>query len=127
VLAKINHITLKLFLLIMALQILNLSIDAVDFNPLNNYNISNYFNYYNSMVEYISENVTNKDIFPELPEKNAKNAPVFKHIVFKVIPINSINLFIKICPLSVQENRICCNDNKSLQFIKEITPPPPKV
>jgi hypothetical protein len=124
-LQKIKHIALNFFLILMALQILNLSIDAVDFNPLRAYTTES-FNYYNSAVEFVSETIMQKDVFPEIKNTSSKTTQSAKHLSFKIF---QPNVFLE--PTSKEELKakrftIIFKENYQCQFFKEINPPPPK-
>ena len=126
----LKNITLKCFVFFMALQILNQSIDAIDFQPICAANSIADFNDINSATEYISEIVLgNKDAFPEYQTQSSshhKAAQSFKHVNIKLfqpqphcyIPNQFIDIVTFAYPL---------DERYSFLFSKDITPPPPKV
>ena len=62
----VKKISIQLLVAIVAMQIINLSIDAVEFQPIATTVTIEDFNYFNSITEYVSEIVMgNKDAFPE--------------------------------------------------------------
>jgi hypothetical protein len=82
---RVAHFTKHLFLWLMAVQILNLSVDAIDFKPV--YSVAlNESNEINSVVEYISELVLgNTNSFPEPTVKQEHAAgQLHKSINFKL-------------------------------------------
>ena len=85
----LKNITLKCFVFFMALQILNQSIDAIDFQPICAANSIADFSDINSATEYISEIVLgNRDAFPEFQTKSSghhKSAQSFKHVNIKLL------------------------------------------
>ena len=125
-LKTINHIFLNCFLLLIAIQILNLSIDAVDFTPLK-CNTGKAFNYYNSAIEYIAETISQKNIFPEFPKKPSKESQQFKHIGFKIFQPTNQNQQALAALTPANTFAVLLNEQYRFQFYKEINPPPPKV
>lgn len=120
----IKHITISFFLVLMSFQILNLSIDSIEFQPLQSASSIGDFNYLNSMTEYVAEIILNqKDAFPEFQKKSSKESQVLKHIDIKLFQpssviivsqhFNSINSFI-----------IPLKESYFFLFSKEINPPP---
>jgi hypothetical protein len=66
--------------LLMALQILNLSIDTQNFQPPEPKNTLIYFNQMNSVVELVTEKlITKRDTFPENKNQNKNNSQAHKH------------------------------------------------
>lgn len=82
---SLKHIMLRCFVFLMAIQVLNLSIDAVDFHPFIAANTIGDFNYLNSMTEYFSEIVMgHKDAFPEYQKESPASSQSTKHIDLKI-------------------------------------------
>jgi len=114
--------------LLIGFQILNLSIDAAEFEPLpsQEYTIGD-FNYMNSMTEYVSEVLMGKtDAFPEYGKTTTSSqSQLVKHV--------SLKLFHS-CPsittsdLSVIQAGFAfpINEAYACAYAREITPPPPK-
>lgn len=124
---RIKDFATKLLLLLVALQVLNFSMDTIDFHPHKHRNTISDFNYLNSVVEYFDEIILgNKDAFPEYSKHNAKESQNIKHFDVKIC---------QQAPLELVPNHYVIQDtpynNKSefysLMVIKEIIPPPPKV
>ena len=113
----------------MALQILNQSIDTIEFHPIYVANSIADFNDINSATEYISEIVLgNKDAFPEYQTESSnhnKSAQSFKYVNIKLFQPQTIcyipNHFIEIVTFAYP-----LDERYSFLFSKEITPPPPK-
>ncbi len=113
----------------MAVQILNQSFDAIDFQPICATNTIGDFNDINSATEYISEIVLgNKDAFPEFQQTQSgshKSSQTFKHFniklfqptVLTVAPVTYATVLSFAYPL---------DETYSFLFSKDITPPPPK-
>ena len=125
-----RNISLRLLLIFMAIQVINLSIDSVDFVPVQSSNYTAFnFNYFNSLAEYVSESVMGYvNAFPEYQNESnqSKSQLSGKHI--------SIKLFSTEC-LSAPYNIIDVNSIYNIEekdkyrylFFEEINPPPPKV
>lgn len=122
----VNHIILRLLLALMAFQIINLSIDAIEFTPIKaRYSIGE-FNYLNSMTEYVGEVLLgHKDLFPEFLKKSSKESQNIKHIDFKVYQPSRSN-FIEQQYTEVRSFSFPLDESYSFLFSKEINPPPPK-
>lgn len=122
---KVLHIINQAFVLFLALQILNLSINSIDFQPFQTTNLTE-FNDINTITEYVSEIVLgHTNAFPEFARKEEKQSQLQKHIDFKML--NPGNVFVSInfvkAPLLFTSLR---KEPYSYQFFKEINPPPPK-
>jgi len=114
----------------MALQILNMSVDSIEFHPLDNITASTDlgdFNDINSATEYISEILLgHKNAFPEFSKKpGSKQSQSFKHIDIKKYPSASFTLnhqqFAEVTSFAYP-----LDEQYSYLFSKEINPPPPK-
>jgi len=123
---RIKNIVAKFLLLVVALQVLNFSMDSIDFHSHKHRNTISDFNYLNSMVEYFDEIILgNKDAFPEYCKHNARESQNIKHFDVKICQ----QLPVKLIPLQyVKDNtyRRSRNEFFTLLIIREITPPPPK-
>ena len=114
--------------MLLALQIFNLSVSVIDFQPIYaSASLYEEFNDLDTVIEYISEILLDyKNSFPE-PEKPASNtqASLEKHVSFKLgIP----NAFAvqpeKEESVITHANHVA--DVYGYLFFKEINPPPPK-
>src|ERR1035437_1152720 len=107
-----NHIC-RLIAFVIALQILNMSIDSPNAQmPANAANADD-FNYIDTYVEYIAEVILKYDnAIPESKDRQQKELQMQKQfeLVFQKIEPITISFF----------------DKYAYQFIKEINPPPPK-
>ena len=128
--AIFKNISIKLFIGLMAIQVINLSIDSVDFDPLESTNNSSFnFNYFNSLVEYVSESVMGYvNAFPEYQNESNQNKSQLngKHISIKLYQTEVI--------VYLTQNEIISNnyttetkDRYQYLFFEEINPPPPQV
>jgi hypothetical protein len=123
-----KNITLKCFLLLMALQVLNLGIDAIDFQPLPSATAGiEDFNYINSMAEYVSEIVLgHKDAFPEFQKESSSSQSQFtKHFSITLYQLYTDMVIIKTFDNNHTHNTRLI-DSYNYLFFKEINPPPPK-
>ena len=123
----LKQIALKIFIALMALQIINLSIDAVEFQPLEAAITIGDFNYLNSMTEYVSEVIMGiKDAFPEFQNQSSSSkSQIVKHLSIKLFENNSIIQ----APAIYRQNisySVPLNESYTYLFLKEINPPPPK-
>jgi hypothetical protein len=113
----------KFIVLLVALQILNMSIDIP--TPLNQKATEKDYNYIDTYVEYVAEVVLkNNNAIPETKHRQQRQFQLHKHL-----PI--ICQLIKLPPttnsfLSLHLTYPPYNSSFVPQFIKEINPPPPK-
>jgi hypothetical protein len=124
----LKNIAVKLLILVVAVQILNLGVDAIDFTPKMLSNAINEFNYINSMSEYISEVVAgNEDAFPEYQNNKANSSSqIIKHSTIKLVQPFTPNIKVKEVQVVAQSFAFSLNETYSYQFFTEIVPPPPK-
>ena len=119
-----NHIC-RLIAFVIALQILNMSIDSPSAQmPANAANADD-FNYIDTYVEYIAEIILKYDnAIPESKDRQQKELQMQKQfeLVFQKIEPITISFFEKI----IKKRFINFSDKYAYQFIKEINPPPPK-
>jgi hypothetical protein len=119
-----NHIC-RLIAFVIALQILNMSIDSPNAQmPANAANADD-FNYIDTYVEYIAEVILKYDnAIPESKDRQQKELQMQKQfeLVFQKIEPITISFFEKI----IKKRFINFSDKYAYQFIKEINPPPPK-
>jgi hypothetical protein len=125
----LKDIAKKLFIAFMALQVLNLSVDTIEFHPLITSHVNDIgnFNDLNSAAEYISEILLgHKDAFPEFDkEANSKQSQSFKHFDVKKYPTNTYVIIPQQFEV-VQSFSYPLDERYSYLFLKEINPPPPK-
>jgi hypothetical protein len=125
---RLKNIVTNIFVSLIAIQVINLSIDAAEFEPLNATNDIGNFNYFNSMVEYITESILEyKDAFPEYYNNtsSSKKAQLEKSISFKFSQSSQIDCSAKYFLVIVKNFRIDDEDFYNLHY-SEIIPPPPK-
>ncbi|WP_078832870.1 hypothetical protein [Sediminibacterium ginsengisoli] len=111
----------------MALQILNLSTDAINFQPMGTSSATVVeYNDLNTLVEYFAEVVLGKkNAFPENLQHEEKQSQVQKHITIKLF--NQSTLVDNSVQYTVSARYSTpVDDNKTVRFAREITPPPPK-
>ncbi len=109
----------------MAIQVLNLSTDAIDFHPMQSVDITE-FNDLNTVTEYFAEVVLgHKNAFPESKEKKEKSASLQKNISVKLYD-PSPALCVTLRPIVNTDFCIPANDNNTHWLSREINPPPPK-
>jgi len=123
----LKDIATKIFIALMAIQIINLSIDAVEFQPIASTVTIGDFNYLNSMTEYVTEVVMGmKDAFPEFQkESSSSKSQIVKHIAIKLFENNSTAAE----PVfSIRNKTFIVPLKESYQYLyfREINPPPPK-
>lgn len=122
-----KHIILRCLVFFMAIQVLNFSIDSVEFHPLSCANTVGDFNYMNSMVEYFSEIVMgNTNAFPEYNQKNTSGSQNIKHVNIKIYKPVDLSFTINHEYLPVISYGFTLDESYSFLFSKEINPPPQK-
>lgn len=119
-----NHIC-RFVAFVIALQILNMSIDAPGAQMQAGKANADEFNYIDTYVEYIAEVILKYD--NAIPEsKNREQKELQQHKQFEVVFEKTI---IKLNPVCLNSTKILhpdYSDKYAFQFIKEINPPPPK-
>lgn len=119
-----NHIS-RLCLFIVAIQILNMSIDAPNADLHTGHDSDRYFNYIDTFVEYIAEVVLKYDnAIPESKDRQQKELQLHKQFQF-IAQVNEIPAVFIWRANSGKISKNYTNDY-AFQFIKEINPPPPK-
>ena len=119
-----NHIC-RLIAFVIALQILNMSIDSPNAQMPANATDADDFNYIDTYVEYIAEVILKYDnAIPESKDRQQKELQMQKQfeLAFQKIEPITISFFEKI----IKKRFINFSDKYAYQFIKEINPPPPK-
>lgn len=127
---KFKYISVRLILSFMAIQVINLSIDSVDFEPIqSSHNSAFNFNYFNSLAEYVSESVMGYvNAFPEYQNESnqSKSQLSGKHISIKLFSTECLSVSVNIVDINSIYN-IEEMDKYRYLFIEEINPPPPEV
>ena len=110
----------------LALQILNLSVNSIDFKPIETSNLTE-FNDINTIAEFVSEIILGKvNSFPEFSNKSQKQSHLQKHISLKIINDQAFfepDLFICIN----SQGPTLLKDKYLYGYFQEINPPPPKI
>jgi len=124
----IKNIITKFLIILISIQILNLSVDSIDFQPISDNIVIGDFNYLNSFTEYVSEILLgHKDSFPEYQnESTSSKAQFVKHLSLKLYQSTSslaINKYFEEASAFIVQLK----EPYSFIFCKEINPPPPKV
>lgn len=118
---KIYHF----FALVVALQILNMSIDSPSAQmPANAPNADN-FNYIDTYVEFVAEVVLKyENAIPETKNRQQKEWQLQKQfeLVFQKLEPITVAFY----PEKIKTYFASYSDKYAFQFIKEINPPPPK-
>ena len=117
--------TVRFITLVVAMQLLNLSIYAQDFKPIYNEAGSDETNITETFVEYVIENVLgHKNAIPEQSQHH-KDLHFHKHISFK-----AISNFSKLRVPAMQKNPsvivVPLQESYTYLYLQEINPPPPK-
>ena len=117
----------KMFIALMSLLIINVSIDAFEFQPINTEIAIEDFNYMNSFAEYVTEILLeHKDAFPEYQKESPSSKSQFaKHFAAKIIRKERF-----VCQFVFQPNQtsylIPLSEHYLSSYMQEINPPPPK-
>jgi len=124
----LKQLFIKYFLILMGFQILNQSVDTIEFIPIYSPDCVGDFNYINSGIEYCSEIILgNKNAFPEFQKENTSrqsqqnskhvNIKVFQPIAFSIVPKPSITNILFAYPT---------DETHRFLFVKDVIPEPPK-
>ncbi len=117
-------------MLVIAVQILNLSVYGGDFDPNTgtaHQNKIGEFNQIDSLVEYVAEIVLDhKDAFPEDGNHNphSRSSHQLKHSIIKMVDFSRKTEMPFYCT-STDAPEASTNDYKKI-ILREINPPPPK-
>lgn len=118
-----NHIC-RFFVFVIALQILNMSIDAPS-AEMQTGSAPDNFNYIDTFVEYVAEVVLKYDnAIPESKDRQQKELQLHKQ--FQIVFQNIVPLTISFPAVSTKKYSFSSSDKYAYQFIREINPPPPK-
>lgn len=124
----VKKISVQLLVALIAIQIINLSIDAVDFQPIASTVVIEDFNYFNSITEFVAEVMLgNKDAFPEFQkETTASKSQIIKHLSLKIFgnSLDETNANITICKAPFI---VLLKEKYEYAYLNEINPPPPKL
>ncbi len=109
----------------MSLLILNLGIDAIDFQPMQSTASLGDFNYMNSLTEFVSEIVLgHKDVFPEFQkESSSSKSQCIKHFSIKLCELNTFTSLLTIPANNIVYNTLI-NKKNTYCYTKEINHPP---
>jgi len=115
----------KLLTLLIALQILNMSIDSPNAQlPANAPNADD-FNYIDTYVEFVAEVILqHENAIPETknrPQKEWQMQKQLELVCQKIVPLT-----IDLTGNASKKVYSLFTDNYAFQFVKEINPPPPK-
>ncbi|MBY0479807.1 MAG: hypothetical protein K2Q21_00525 [Chitinophagaceae bacterium] len=119
------HIVSRSFILLLALQILNLSVNSIDFKPFETTNLTE-FNDINTITEYVSEIVLgHTNAFPEFAKKTQKQSQLQKHLTIKML---NKDAFFEPIAFATAPLQFCAaiKETYLFDFYHEINPPPPK-
>ena len=124
--AKIKYITSRALVLLLAIQILNLSVNSIDFKPIETTNLTE-FNDINTIAEFVSEIMLGKvNSFPEFANKTQKQSQLQKHLSFKIINDQENN---ELEPITLVPEQFgpALKYPYLYEYFQEINPPPPKI
>ena len=123
---SIRYHIARFLTIIVAIQVLNVSIYPEVLQSFREENPSALPNEMDTVVEYVTEIVLGyQNVFPEYPHKHQKEMQLHKH--------GSISLFSEefadniLPPSRLVSRKHLLQDKYSYQFYKEINPPPPKI
>ncbi len=120
----INFVS-RAILLLLAIQILNLSVNSIDFKPFTTSDFT-VFNEINSIGEYVSEIVLGHiNAYPEFQTKTQKQSQMQKHVCFKIINTERENT-LEILPFFTILHSSKLKNSILHEYFNEINPPPPK-
>jgi hypothetical protein len=122
---KIKYIASRALVLLLAIQILNLSMNSIDFKPIETTNLTE-FNDINTIAEFVSEIMLGKvNSFPEFATKTQKQSQLQKHISIKIInDITTVEPEFYVNTFTDLDTSI--KDKYLYEYFQEINPPPPK-
>ncbi|HVX52830.1 MAG TPA: hypothetical protein VHB48_21905 [Chitinophagaceae bacterium] len=127
--AVLRTLTLKVVLLVLAVQILNLSVYNLDGATRESRNTLGEPNQIDSMVEYVTEIVLDHhNAFPENGTHNNRQSHTqhqqLKHESIHMISFRKAEEILRYC--SISSIPITSKQDYKYLFAREITPPPPK-
>jgi len=122
---KIKYIASRALVLLLAVQILNLSMNSIDFKPIETTNLTE-FNDINTIAEFVSEIMLGKvNSFPEFATKTQKQSQLQKHISIKIInDITTVEPEFYVNTFTDLDTSI--KDKYLYEYFQKINPPPPK-
>lgn len=125
---KVRTYITKFMLLILALQVLNLSVYGRDCVDVSKNNAIGEYNQMDSLAEYVTEILLDyKNVFPENGGHNRRSSMPhqLKHVTIKMVSIKK-RLFEQPCPIATTAATTTFTEDYKYLFSSEITPPPPK-
>jgi len=123
-----NRICKNIIILILAVQVINLSIDSLDFYSFKSLTTFNDIDYIDSMTEFFVENVMGfpKDTFRDrASNKNDSRLQNIAHLDLKMPHVSIISFLRDTRKKSV--NIIPKNERAIVLFYKEVPPKPPQL
>jgi hypothetical protein len=122
---KLRIVFAKCVTIIVALQILNVSIYAQDIDMLQQKDVITYSNDINSIAEYIGEVILKHvNAFPEYPNDGHKDFRFSRHVDLNLFSFQQFK--VQIAGKHYIEYLIPGKIDYNFLFFKEINPPPPK-
>jgi hypothetical protein len=122
---KLRIVFAKCITVIVALQILNVSIYAQDIDMLQQKDVITYSNDINSIAEYVGEVILKHvNAFPEYPNDGHKGLQFSKHIDLNLFSFQQFK--VQIAGNQYTEYLVPDKIDYNFLFFKEINPPPPK-
>lgn len=125
---KVRSYITRFLILLLALQVLNLSVYGRDCVDISNANTIGEYNQMDSMAEYITEILLDyKNAFPENGGHSRRSSlpHQLKHITIKMVSIKK-RTFEQTCLIATAAATTTVTNNYKYLFSREITPPPPK-
>ena len=121
-----DNIITRLITFILALQILNMSIDAPAAQMRSDKEDANNFNYIDTYIEYIAEVILKyNNAIPESGNREQKD--LLQHKQFEIIyQAVEFQKPVRLGIVNSENNKLPYTDRYSSRYIKEINPPPPK-
>jgi hypothetical protein len=119
----------QLLVFFMAIQILNMSLDSMQFTAITKSNEVGMFNELNTVVEYVAEIVLgHSNAFPEYnnSKNSSKDYPLQKQVDQKIFPFETYAV-VQPTTTSLPDFFIPLTERYTSVFYKEINPPPPKI
>lgn len=126
--ANIKVYISRFILLLVALQLLNMSLYTPDFHSLSNHGdaLPTEVNLTESVTEYVVEVMLgHKNAIPEISNKHGHDLHFHKHISFKATDEMTAYQLPEL-PSGAAAVAVPLNETYSYLFLREINPPPPK-
>ena len=119
---------IKVLLLVMAIQVLNLSVYGRDCEESLQQNSIGEYNQMDSLVEYVAEILLDyKNVFPENGSHNRRSSMPhqLKHVTIKMVSLKK-RMFEEPCHIAAATAEMLSKEEYKYLYICDITPPPPK-